>query len=160
MYSNCKHPSHHTVLCRFHSSPFLTKYIIMAMCLVYLVSLQFFSIPAADFLYNIIRGACFGTIYVSLFIYSIFRILKCTRDSPSVHASLYSISVIYCETVTGTCIQLSIGSPWSIIIYSPVLLPVYGHSCHMESDNSTNWFSDLILAYLNRSYRSACYILS
>ena len=63
------------------------------------------SIHTADLISNIMRGACYGTTYVSLFRNSLFSILNYNRASPSVHAELYSISVPYCETVTGTCMK-------------------------------------------------------
>ena len=50
-----------------HLSPFLTKFILLEMFLVCLVSLPFLAIHTSDLLSNIIRGASSGTIYGSLF---------------------------------------------------------------------------------------------
>ena len=54
---NCRLPSYQSILCVLHFSPFLTKCIILAMCLMCLVSLPFLAINRADLLSNIIRGA-------------------------------------------------------------------------------------------------------
>ena len=37
LYANFIPPSHHTVLCKLHSLPFLTKFILLPMCMVCLV---------------------------------------------------------------------------------------------------------------------------
>ena len=47
-------------------------------------------------------------------------------------------------------------------MYAPVLLPVSGQSCQLESEKAIKWFLVLILACLNRlvtggSFRSAYY---
>ena len=67
------------------------------MRLVCMVSLTFLDINTAYFISNIMRGACSGTKYGSLFIGSLFRILKCARDIPELHAALYSLSAFYWE---------------------------------------------------------------
>ena len=54
MSVNCRPPSHHSILCIFHFSQFLTKCILLAMCLVCLVSLTFLSMHMADLLSNTI----------------------------------------------------------------------------------------------------------
>ena len=41
MSANCRPLSHHSILCIFHFSPFLTKCTLLEMCLVCLVSLPF-----------------------------------------------------------------------------------------------------------------------
>ena len=61
MSANCRPPSHKSILCIFHFSPFLTKCILLAMCLVCLVSLPFLAMHMADFLSKTIKGASFGT---------------------------------------------------------------------------------------------------
>ena len=48
--SNCRPPSHQSILCILHFSPFLTNYIILSMFLVCLVSLPFLAIHIADLL--------------------------------------------------------------------------------------------------------------
>ena len=63
----------------------------------------------ADLISNIIRGACYGTTYVSLFNNSLFSIMKCARSIPVVHASFYSLSELCWETGPGTSMQWSIG---------------------------------------------------
>ena len=65
--SSCRPPSHHTALWKFHYSPFLAKCILLEMCLVCLVYLTFLAMQIANFLSNIIRGACSGTTSVSIF---------------------------------------------------------------------------------------------
>ena len=58
---NIRPPSHHTVLCIFHSSLFLTKYILLEMCLVCLLSLTLLTIHTTDLISNIMRSACSRT---------------------------------------------------------------------------------------------------
>ena len=48
MSANCRPPSHHYILCILHFSPFLTKYILLAMCTVCLVSLPLLAMHIAD----------------------------------------------------------------------------------------------------------------
>ena len=52
----------------------------------------------------------------------------------------------------------SIVPPLQNIIYDPVLLPVFGKPFQIESEKAINWFSVLILDYLNRSYKVASFI--
>ena len=85
MSENLRPTSHHTVLCIFHSSRFLTKCIIMAMCMVCLVSFSLLDIHTSYLLSTIIRGACYGTTYGFLFISSLFRILKCANSIPELN---------------------------------------------------------------------------
>ena len=59
--SSFRSRSHHTALCKFHASPFLTKYILLIICLVCLVSLTLSAIHKSDLLSNIIKCACSGT---------------------------------------------------------------------------------------------------
>ena len=61
MSANCRPTSHHYILCILHFSPFLTKFILLAMCLVCLVSLPFLEMHMEYFLSNTIKGASFGT---------------------------------------------------------------------------------------------------
>ena len=112
MSAICIPPSYHTVLCKLYSLPFITKYICLEMCLVYLVSLPFLAMHIADFLSNIIRGACYRTIYGSLFNNSLFIILKCAWSIPVVHSALYSLSPLDWATGPGTYVEWSIGPPW------------------------------------------------
>ena len=81
---NCRPTSHNTVLCIFHFSSFLTKYILLVMCLIYLVLLTLLAMHTSD-LINVSRDACYGYIYVHLFISSLFRIMKCDRDITEVN---------------------------------------------------------------------------
>ena len=123
MFSNCRPPSHQSILCILNFSPFLKKYIILAMCLLWLVSLPLLEIHTTYLLSNITRRASYGTISGSLFNNSWIYILKCSKDIPAVHASLYSFSALDWSTGTGTCVTWSIGPPWSNILYSPILSP-------------------------------------
>ena len=70
MYVNCRPPSHHSILCIFHFSQFLTKCILLAMCLVCLVSLPFLAMNIEDLLSKTIKGAYFVTMSGSSFINS------------------------------------------------------------------------------------------
>ena len=67
MSSNCRPPSHHSILCILQFSPFHTKCNLLEMCLVLLISLPFLAIKTANLLSNIIRGAYYRTISGSLF---------------------------------------------------------------------------------------------
>ena len=80
------------------------------MCLVCLVSYTFLATHTADMLPNIMRGACSGTTYGSLFRNSLFIILKRDRDIPAVHAEFYSLLAIYLVNEPGKCVKLSIGT--------------------------------------------------
>ena len=68
------------------------------MHLVFLLSFPLLAIHAADFLSNIMRGACLGTKYGSLFIRSLFSIMKCAKSIPEVHIALFSLSVLLWST--------------------------------------------------------------
>ena len=103
--ANFRPPSHHNVFCKLHSSPFLTKLILLEMYLVCFVFLPLFAIHSDDFISNIIRGACFGTTYGSLFITSFFRMMKCAKAITAVNPALYSLSELYFATVPGTCVK-------------------------------------------------------
>ena len=61
MSSNCRPPSHQSIFCILHFSPFLTKCILLAMCLVCLVSLPILAMHISYLLSNIIKGASSGT---------------------------------------------------------------------------------------------------
>ena len=63
IYANCRPPSHQSILCILNFYPFLTKFILLAMCLVCLLSLPFLSMHIADLLSKTIKGASFGTMY-------------------------------------------------------------------------------------------------
>ena len=89
--SSCKTPPYHTVLWKFHSSPFHTKCIPLEICLVCLVYLPLISMHRADLPFNIMRCSCYGTTYGSMFNNSILGILKCSRSITVVHAALYSL---------------------------------------------------------------------
>ena len=130
------------------------------MCLVGLVSLPLLYMQIADLPSNIMRGACSGTTYGSLFNNLLFIILECARSIPAVHAALYSLSVLYLATVPVTCVQWSIGTPWSNTIYALLLLPVYGQSWQIQSCNTVNWFSVSMMSCLNRSDRGTSSILA
>ena len=81
-------PSHQSILCIFHFSPFITKCTIISMCLVCLLSLPILAIHTADFLSNIVRVDYSVTIYVSLFKNSRLNILKCAKVISAAHAAL------------------------------------------------------------------------
>ena len=89
----------------FHSSPFLTKWVLLEICLVCLMSLQLFSIHKSDFLSNIMRWARFGITSAPLFRNLLFSILKCARAATAMYDVLYSLSALYLETGPGTCVQ-------------------------------------------------------
>ena len=82
MYASFRTPSHHTVLWKLHSSPFLTKWILLEICLVFLVYLQLFSIQIDDLLSIIMSVSCSGTTHESLFKNQLFRILQCDGFHP------------------------------------------------------------------------------
>ena len=75
IYSNCRLPSHHTFFCWFLSSPVFTKCILIAIYLMFFLSLPLLYIHTYDLISNIIRGGRFGTTYGSLFISSLFIII-------------------------------------------------------------------------------------
>ena len=83
----------------------------MEMCLVCLVSLPFLSIHTSGLQSNILRGACSGITSGYLFKNSLFRIMKCARAIPEVHATFNSLYALDLVTEPGTCVQLSIGTP-------------------------------------------------
>ena len=89
MSANCRPPSYQSILCMLHFYLFLTKLILLAMCLVCLVSLPFLAMHIADLLSKTIKGASFGTIFGSSFKNSWTKILKCAKAIPAVHAALY-----------------------------------------------------------------------
>ena len=88
IYDSFRPASRPTVLCRLHSFPFITKCNILEMWLVSLVCLPFLYMHTAYLISNIIRCACYGTTYVSLFIKSLLGILKCDISIPTVYATL------------------------------------------------------------------------
>ena len=94
MSSSCRPTSHHTVFWILKYSPFLTKCIVLEMCMVYFLFLSFLAIHTYDLLSNIIKGACYGNTYVSLFRNSLFSILDYTRAIPAVNPVLYSLSAL------------------------------------------------------------------
>ena len=104
-------PSYHNFLYKLNALQFLTKCILLQMCLICLVSLPFLFIHT-KFISNMIRGAYSGTTSGYLFISSLFSIMMCANSIPAVHATLYSISELYWVNGTGTCFQWSIGLPW------------------------------------------------
>ena len=104
MYDSFRPLSHHTILCRLHSSPFLKQWILLEICLVCLMLLPLLAIHTYDLLSNIIRGSCYGTTSGYLFNNSLFGILKCDRSINAVHDSLYSLSALYWATGPRTCV--------------------------------------------------------
>ena len=62
---------------------------ILATWLVCLVPLPLLATHTAYFISNIMRCACSGTTYGSLFISSLFSIMKCDNAIPVVHDTLY-----------------------------------------------------------------------
>ena len=101
--ANCRPPPHQSILCIFHFSLFLTKCIILEMCLVFLVSLPFLAMHIADLLSKTIKGAYSVTMSGSLFNNSWTNILKCSKLIPAVHAALYSLSALDWATGPETC---------------------------------------------------------
>ena len=67
MSANCRPTSNQSILCILNFSPFLTKCILLAMCLVCLVSLPFLAMHIADLLSKTIKGYYFGTMSGSSF---------------------------------------------------------------------------------------------
>ena len=59
--ANCRPPSYQSILCILDFFTFLTKSIILAICLVCLVSLPFLAMHRADLLSKTIKGASSGT---------------------------------------------------------------------------------------------------
>ena len=160
MSANCRPLSYRTVLCNFHSLTFFTECILLEMFMVCLVSLPLFAIHTSDLISNIIRSDCFGTTFGSFFINLLFNLMKCDRAIPAMHDALHSLAALVWETLPGTCLLWSIGPPWWNKIYASVLLPVSGHSFHIESENTVNWFSVLLLSCINSSDRGAYSILA
>ena len=109
MSTNVRPISHHTFLCIFHYSPFITKRILLETCMVCLVSLPLLSRHKDDLLSNIMRGYCSGITSESLFMISFFIILKCARDIPALHDVLYLLSVLDLATGPKICIKWPIG---------------------------------------------------
>ena len=87
--ASCRPPSHQTVFWKMRYFPFLIKFTSLVMFLLFLVSLPLLAINTADFISTIIRGACYGTTYGSLFRNSFFSILKCARAIHVVNDALY-----------------------------------------------------------------------
>ena len=85
---NCRPPSHQSILCILHFYPFLTKLILLEICLVCLVSLPLLVIHISDLLSKTIIGASSGTMSVYLFNHSLINILKCAKAIPAVHTAL------------------------------------------------------------------------
>ena len=112
MYASWRPPLRHTALCRFYSSEFLTKWILLLICMVCFVSLPFLAIHTYDLIFNTKRSFFHGTTSRHLFRKSLFIILKCYISITTVHAALYSLSELYWETGTGTCVKWSIVPPW------------------------------------------------
>ena len=89
MSTNCRPPLHQSILCILHFSPFLTKCILLAICMVCFVSLPFLAMHIADLLSKTIKGASFGTMsgsssfflcfvsYLTVSCLSFFRINWC-----------------------------------------------------------------------------------
>ena len=94
MYDNFIPPSHHSILCILHFSPFLAKLVILEICLVCLVSLPFLSIHTADLPSNLTRGASSANIYGFLFKNLLINILKCDKAIPAVHDALEFLKLI------------------------------------------------------------------
>ena len=66
-YTYCRPPSHQLICYILKLSPFLTKCVILEMCLLCLVSLPFLAIHTSYLPSNIIRGSSSGTISGSFF---------------------------------------------------------------------------------------------
>ena len=158
MNSNCRPPSHQQNLSIFYFSPVLTKCTLLEMCIVWFLSLPILSIHTSYFLSNIIIGSSYGTIYGSLLKNLWINILKCAKAIPEVHAALYSLSALDWATGPGTCVPWSIGKPYKSMIYAPILLPVSVKYFQLESEKAINWFSVLILSFINRSDTGASFI--
>ena len=96
-------PSHQSILRIFHFSPFLKKCIILAMCLVCLVSLKLLAIHISYLPSKTTKGASSGTMYGYLLRNSWIDMMKCAKSIPAVHASLYSLFALDQTTGPGTC---------------------------------------------------------
>ena len=73
MTSKCRPLSHHIFFCRFKSSTFLKKLIILEVCLVCLMYFPLFSIHIADLISNIMRGACSGTTCILVYQFIVYH---------------------------------------------------------------------------------------
>ena len=62
---------------------------------VFNVYLPLLTTEIAGFISNILRGACSGTTYVYLSNNSLFSILKCARDIPTVYYASCSLFEVY-----------------------------------------------------------------
>ena len=89
IYASYRHTSYHTVLYIFQSSTFLTKCILLEICIVCLVSLPLLAVHIADFIFNIMIDDYSGTKSGSVLNNSLFSILKCSRAINPVHAEFY-----------------------------------------------------------------------
>ena len=112
MSANYRPPSHQSIVCILHFYPFLTKFILLEIFLVCLVSLPFLSIYITDLLAKTIRGSYSETMSGYLFKNSWINILKCAKSIPEVYAVLYSLSALDWETSPGKCVPWSIGPTW------------------------------------------------
>ena len=112
MSTNCRLPSHQSILCILNFSSFLTKCTLLEIWIVCLVYLPSLSIHTSDLLSSIIRRGFYGTIYGSLLKNSQSNILKCAKAIPAVHTELYSLSVLDWATGPETCVPCSIVPPW------------------------------------------------
>ena len=77
----------------------------MQMCLVCLVFLPLLAIHTDDILSIITIGAWYGTTYGSLFIISLFSIMKFAKTITAVNSELYSLSALDCANRPGTFVQ-------------------------------------------------------
>ena len=155
---NLRPLTHQSILCILHFSPFLTKFTLLSICLIFLVSLPFLAIHISDLLSNIIREPSSGNIHGSLFNSLWINILKFAKASPEVHAALYSLSSLDWGTGPEICVPWSIGPTLWNMVYSPILLPVSEQYCQLESEKYINWFLFLILSCLKKSDKGASFI--
>ena len=107
MSDNCRPPSHQPILFVLYFYPFLTKYILLAMRLVCLISLPFLAIHIAYLLSKTISGSYPGIMSGSLLNSSFINILNCAKSITAVHDVLYSVFAIDLSTSPVTRV------PWS-----------------------------------------------
>ena len=103
MSANCRPPSYHTF---FQISLFTIYHKVNSSVHVSGVfgAMPILAFHTADFLSNIIIGACYGTTSGSFFISLLLIILECSRSIPVVHASLYSLLELDWSNRPGTCV--------------------------------------------------------
>ena len=157
MYSNFRHPSHHTFLCRLHSSPFITKWILLEMCLVCLVYLPFLDIHTSYLISNIMRGTYYGTTYEYLFISSVLSLWNVLNSFLKymlhyTHFQRYTVQLYLEHGYNNQLFHLGKTQFMNLWFWKYLDSPAIRNQ-RIPSIGSHTW-----LAYPKRSYRGASYI--